>query len=90
MALEHCAEGMHRFKMIRQEDVSGVSGTGPVLEGIVFSTGQCVVHWLTPAPSGCIAVWACFEDFEKVHISSHPENRTLIQWYHDEEEEIEE
>lgn len=90
MALERCSEGMHRFRMIRQHDVSGVSGTGVVLEGIVFSSGQCVTHFLTPGPRGSVTVWDSFESFESVHISSHQENETIIQWLHDEKEEEEE
>src|SRR5256885_979339 len=40
--------GMRTFTLRREEDVSGVSGTGIVLEGTLFSTGVVVVHWLTP------------------------------------------
>jgi len=35
------------FDMIRDEDVSGVSGTGLVGEAIEFSDGTAVVRWLT-------------------------------------------
>ncbi len=34
------------FVLHRAEDVSGVSGTGVVAEGAVFSDGTAVVHWL--------------------------------------------
>lgn len=34
-----------RFLLIRDEDVSGVSGTGCVAEGIQFSDGTAVIHW---------------------------------------------
>lgn len=91
MALDHCESGMRKFVMVRNNDYSGVSGTGVVLEGVVFTSGQCVVHWLSPAPNGSIAVWSSFEDFESVHISSHPDNKTEIRWFkvEDEEETIE-
>jgi hypothetical protein len=36
---------MRTFKLIRLEDVSGVSGTGTVAEGVRFHDGQCVVSW---------------------------------------------
>lgn len=36
---------MRTFKLIRKEDVSGVSGTGTVAEGVEFHDGQCVVSW---------------------------------------------
>lgn len=38
---------MRRFRLVRKEDVSGVSGTGVVAEGIEFSDGTAVLRWLT-------------------------------------------
>jgi hypothetical protein len=35
-----------RFELHRHHDVSGISGTGVVAEGIVFSDGTAVLHWL--------------------------------------------
>lgn len=37
---------MKRFQLVRSKDVSGVSGTGIVAEGVEFPNGQCVLHWL--------------------------------------------
>lgn len=45
------------FELIRDTDVSGVSGTGKVAEGVIFSDGHAAIHWLgtwpttTPHPS---------------------------------------
>lgn len=45
------------FDLIRDTDVSGVSGTGKVAEGVIFSDGHAAIHWLgewpttTPHPS---------------------------------------
>ena len=36
---------MRTFEIIRHEDVSGVSGTGKVAEGVEFHDGQCVISW---------------------------------------------
>jgi hypothetical protein len=33
------------FKLVRIRDVSGVSGTGVVAEGIVFHDGQVALSW---------------------------------------------
>ncbi|MFE9286654.1 hypothetical protein [Streptomyces olivaceus] len=48
----------HRlFELHRDVDVSGVSGTGKVAEGAIFSDGHAAIHWLgtwpttTPHPS---------------------------------------
>jgi hypothetical protein len=36
---------MRTFRLIRNEDVSGVSGTGEIAEGVVFHDGQTVLSW---------------------------------------------
>lgn len=36
---------MKTFKVHRNEDVSGVSGTGIIAEGVEFHDGQCAVSW---------------------------------------------
>ena len=72
--------GMAPFTLHRDEDVSGVSGTGIVLEGVVFSTGVTVIHWLTPAPRGSLNVFDSFEQFMAIHVGAHPENRSVIEF----------
>lgn len=75
---ERAPEGMRRFVMHRELDVSGVSGTGLVLEGVLFSTGVVVVHWLTPPPRGSISVFDSLEQFLAIHVKPHPENHTFV------------
>ena len=48
--------GIETFTICRQNDESGVSGTGVVIEGVQYATGQVVLHWLTPVPRGSIAI----------------------------------
>lgn len=38
---------MRRFHLVRKEDLSGVSGTGVVAEGIEFDNGSVAMCWLT-------------------------------------------
>jgi hypothetical protein len=38
------------FRVHRDQDVSGISGTGVVAEGVQFSDGWVVTHWLNQAP----------------------------------------
>jgi hypothetical protein len=83
---ERAPEGMRRFVMSREFDVSGVSGTGLVLEGVLFSTGVVVVHWLTPPPRGSISMWDSLEQFLSIHVRPHPANRTVLRF--DDGEEI--
>lgn len=39
-----------RFAVHRDVDVTGISGTGIPVEGVVFSDGWGVTHWLDRAP----------------------------------------
>jgi hypothetical protein len=36
---------LRMFHLVRIQDVSGVSGTGVVAEGVCFHDGQCVLSW---------------------------------------------
>ena len=36
---------MKTFKLVRKEDVSGVSGTGLIAEGVIFHDGQVAMSW---------------------------------------------
>lgn len=36
---------MRRFELHRHEDASGVSGTGVVAEGVVFTDGTAALRW---------------------------------------------
>ena len=36
---------MRTFRLIRHEDVAGVSGTGHVADGVQFEDGTAVVQW---------------------------------------------
>jgi hypothetical protein len=47
---EQANPNLRRFIVIRDEDVTGISGTGNVVEGVVFSDGWGVSHWLDRPP----------------------------------------
>ncbi len=53
------------FYLIRDVDVSGVSGTGKVAVGVEFPDGTAVLHWLTEIPS--TTIYESVSDVEKVH-----------------------
>lgn len=72
--------GIETFTICRQSDESGISGTGVVIEGVEYATGQVVLHWLTPFPKGSIAIFESIEDFKRVHVNPHPTNKTIITW----------
>ena len=66
--------------MIRRADVSGVSGTGRVLDGIVFADGQTVVRWCVAGKPLSTEIFASFAEFRVIHVDSHPDNGTEIVW----------
>lgn len=76
--VDRAPSGMRRFAMKRERDVSGISGTGIVLEGVLFSTGVVVIHWLTPPPRGSISVFDSMDQFLAIHMFPHPENHTQL------------
>ncbi len=66
------------FTMIRTHDISGVSGTGRVLDGVVFGNGKVSVCWRHSMNS--VAIYDSFECFLSIHVDSHPTNETEIIW----------
>lgn len=65
---------MRRFHLNRVEDETGVSGTGKVTEGYMYTSGICVMRWLTDTSS--VAVYASIEDVEYIH--GH-QGKTLVE-----------
>lgn len=53
------------FKLLRIRDVSGVSGTGVVAEGVVFTNGKCAVTWYGKIAS--VTVYNSFKECEQIH-----------------------
>jgi hypothetical protein len=66
---------MRNFYLQRNEDETGVSGTGRVAEGVQFSDGTCVMHWLTDINS--TAIYKTVEQL--VHIHGHG-GKTVLVW----------
>lgn len=56
---------MRNFILQRDVDVSGISGTGAVAEGVEFSNGRVVVAWQGSTPS--VVVWDSIDQVEKIH-----------------------
>ena len=53
------------FHLIRDEDESGVSGTGTVGEAIEYSDGTCVLRWLSNKAS--TNIYNNFKQMEEIH-----------------------
>jgi hypothetical protein len=79
-------QGIRTFTIARQYDETGISGIGVVIEGVVLATGQAIIHWLTPAPRGALAIFDSMDDFIKIHIKPHPDNASILTWDDGEQE----
>lgn len=76
----------HLFTVVRHGDESGVSGTGRVLDGVMWHNGKVSVCWRTDIAGtrhgfSSITIYDSFEAFKFIHIDSHPTNDTEIVWY---------
>jgi hypothetical protein len=58
---------MRIFVLERNEDVSGVSGTGVVAEGVEFWDGSCAMRWREPVGHQSVSFYNHIEDVEFIH-----------------------
>ncbi|NIY68001.1 hypothetical protein [Streptomyces malaysiensis] len=54
-----------RFRLVRAEDVIGISGTGRVAGGVIFPDGTVARRWNTGVAS--TAVYDSIDDVETIH-----------------------
>lgn len=66
---------MKTFVLEREEDVSGVSGTGVVAEGVEFSDGSVCLKWLGRFDS--TVIWKSIHHVETIH--GH-DGKTKVVW----------
>jgi hypothetical protein len=52
---------VRHFWLRRNEDLTGISGTGIVAEGNIFSNGTAIMHWLSKE-----STFETFEEIEQV------------------------
>ncbi len=63
------------FRLLRIEDESGVSGTGWVAEGAVFSNGWVVLLWLSDTPSA--GIYPSLAAVDRIH-GHHGKTRVVF------------
>jgi hypothetical protein len=66
---------MRTFQVVRDEDVSGVSGEGHIAEGVLFSSGKVFVNWISMHK--IVEMADSVAEWQAVH--GH-EGRTRIVW----------
>ena len=59
------SHGVKVYKLVRVEDESGVSGTGHIAEVAEFSSGVCVMSWLTRPTS--VAIYYSKDELVQIH-----------------------
>lgn len=74
---------MRRFQLVRDVDVTGISGTGVVAEGIEFSDGTTVLRWVksgTARPEVVKPTTVVHDDVASV-VALHGHNgATFVEW----------
>ena len=66
---------MRRFLLVRDEDASGISGTGTVAEGVEFTNGMVTMTWLSA--HRCVTV---HESIKTVHALHGHGGKTKVEW----------
>jgi len=82
----NCRKGMNAprlFTLVRKTDETGISGTGRVLDGVVFHNGQVVVCWRSDVNTekegySSTCMYPSWEAFKHVHLDPHPEDATDV------------
>jgi hypothetical protein len=68
------------FTLTRNDDETGISGVGRVLDGVVFHNGKVVACWRSDLRGGfsSLAVYDSWEAFRAIHIDPHPPSQTTV------------
>lgn len=74
---------MRRFYLQRNQDASGVSGTGKVAEGCQFDTGWCSLVWLTGK-----SAMSYYPDIETLDMIHGHGGMTQVVWIDDESSNV--
>ena len=71
------------FTVYRITTEKNISGSGRIIDGIIFHTGQVVICWRTDIEGSkhgvsSIAIYKNWDEFSFLHIKSHPEYQTDV------------
>ncbi len=71
---------MRRFELHRTADISGMSGTGVVADGIEFTNGMCAISWRSEFRTVNV-----HESIKSVEVLHGHEGATRVVWIDEEE-----
>ena len=63
---EEGQEMFRRFNLVRNVDVSGVSGIGIVAQGVEFKTGKTVINWCSKDIKS-VTIYDSIDDVLRIH-----------------------
>jgi hypothetical protein len=66
---------VRRFRLVRDEDITGISGAGHVVDGVQFIDGFVALRWRRPPNS--IGIYNSMDDVTAIH--GH-EGATRVEW----------
>lgn len=66
------------FALVRLKDTSGISGTGLVMQGVIFDDGRVAARWVTADRPRSTVLWDDFDAWYDVHVRPHPENESVV------------
>lgn len=66
-----------RFRLVRNEDPTGISGTGFVAEGVEFDDGCVAVRWRSKWPTSVVFHDRGIESVAALHLHN---GATVIEW----------
>jgi hypothetical protein len=67
------------FQMIRNVDGKGISGTGRVIDGVVFSDGTVVIQWQGDKRS--LGIYDGMNHFLSIHVKPQYEGENEFRWH---------
>jgi hypothetical protein len=78
------------FTLMRHVDETGVSGTGRILDGVIFHTGQVVVCWRsdlrTEKPGhSSMGIYPSWEAFLEIHVRPHQAGSAEVQFLNEDD-----
>jgi hypothetical protein len=79
--MNHPSANPRVFTLVRPQDETGISGTGRVLDGVIFHTGQVVICWRSEHSS--LTIFDSYEAFKAIHIDPHPSNHSQVRFADD-------
>ena len=74
---------MMTFELVRRVDVTGISGTGVVAEGVEFTDGTVVLRWLPSGrtrPDAPRPTTVIHDDISSVTALHSHDGKTVVRW----------